>query len=198
MSTLVLADSEGKYFDNFLEKQISIWDVSLGPSDKPMLYSGVVCIAVMHHTTCHTTFPPLTISPRPVLAPVPRPAPASTPRPAVAPTPRPASAPALRPAPAPTPRPASVPSSGPNGEYTLHSPCGHLCKEKDYSKHALRYKFVSDGTQYVQGKNDPLLNIWPVEFHGISQHVCFVSLVDESSKGKGSGDRLRKNRSWGW
>ena len=88
---LVLADSQGKYFDNFLEEQISIWDISPGSADKPMLYSDAVCIAVMHKLPvqhcveepckvpdmlCHTTFPPLPVSPRPVRAPRPVPVPA--------------------------------------------------------------------------------------------------------------------------
>ena len=171
-----------------------------------MLYSDVVCIAVMHEPSvqhcvkepcevpdmlCHTAFPPLPVSPRPVPVPAPRPAPAPTPRPAPAPAPRqapahapwPASVAAPRPAPAPTPRPASASSSGPNGEYTLHSPCGNQGKEKDYSKHDLRYKVASDGMQYVQDKDDPLSNMWPVELHwdkyifSSSEHIYVYELL---------------------
>ena len=121
----------------------------------------------MRFQTCCVTFPPLPVSPRPVPAPAPRPAPE--------PAPRPASVPA--------PRPASAPSSGPNGEHTLHSPCGHWVKEKDYSKHDLRYKFASDGMWYVQGKNDPLSNMWPVGLHwdkyifSSSEHIYAYELL---------------------
>ena len=79
----------------------------------------------------------------------------------------------------------AAPSSGPNGEYTLHSPCGHWGKENDYSKHDLRYdyKFASDGMQYVQGKNDPLSNMWPTELHwdkyifSSSEHIYVYELL---------------------
>ena len=40
---------------------------------------------------------------------------------------------------------------------------GEVGKEKEYSKYELRHKFTSNGTRYVQGKCDPLSNMWPVQ-----------------------------------
>ena len=36
-------------------------------------------------------------------------------------------------------------------------------KENEYSKYNVKYNFASDGTLYVQGKDDPLSNMWPVK-----------------------------------
>ena len=56
-------------------------------------------------------------------------------------------------------------------------------KENVYSKSNLKYKFSSDGTHYVQGKDDPLSNMWPVELSwdkhtfSSSEHVYVYEML---------------------
>ena len=88
-----------------------------------MLYSDVVCIAMMY-TKSKPSMPHL----QDPLHQLPRPA-ASTPRPVIS-------------------QLVKIPRWG---------------KEIKYCKYNLRYKFNSNGTHYVQGKDDPLSNMWPVE-----------------------------------
>ena len=166
----------------------SIWDVSAeintDPVSDSVLYSTVLSTAVISKSpaddqqtsivevpdvSCQSTFPPLTSS-TPTST-----RPAST-RPAPTPaTPRPTPT-STRPAPTPA-TPRLAPAS------TRPTPSPAWGKENVYSKSNLKYKFSSDGTHYVQGKDDPLSNMWPVELSwdkhtfSSSEHVYVYEML---------------------
>ena len=56
-------------------------------------------------------------------------------------------------------------------------------KETSYSRYNLRYKFTANGIHYVQGKDDPLLNMLPVEMgwdkhtFSSSEHIYVYELL---------------------
>ena len=183
----------------------SIWDLPPETDDsisiKPMLYSDAVYIAMVctnfqqsvphlespeqtPDLLCNVTFPPL---------PTPRPA-ASAPRPATS-TPRPATSAPRHAASAPR-HAASAPRP------TASAP--RLCKENKYCNSNLRYKFSSNGTHYVQGKNDPLSNMWPVELcwgkytFASSEHIYVFDMLKWHGKLNGTTLQMLLNCSTGF
>ena len=136
----------------------------------PMLYSDALCIAPvfeqhLQHSfespdnipdlLCHTTYPPLPATTT-------RHVPPSQPAKTIIPAPPAQSITTTRPV--PQSQPAKTPATSTRLAITRHTTPPQLptttAKQTKYKRLQVRHKFARDGTPFVQGKKDPLSNMW--------------------------------------
>ena len=87
--------------------------------------------------------------------------------------PSPRSAPPPAPARSTPPTPPTSSTPPPPPPKSTRTTSSYRAKEAKYQHSQVRSKFAEDGTCFVQGKEDPLSNMWPVEI--VWQNIKFQS-----------------------